>query len=166
MRGAPGPTSAPAMRQGGAVEFKEFFNTQSQIGALMPHVMEAVLHEKGVTPLQIMTLKTLKEQDKKCKMSELAEMRYLTPAAATGIVDKLVHLGMVERSFDEHDRRLVLLSLTERGKQIVSGVDATMQEMMLRFFKGISESDRSATLRIGRKLLEFLRTEVDSLKRK
>jgi DNA-binding MarR family transcriptional regulator len=154
------------VHKGGAVEFKEFFNTQSQIGALMPHLLEAMLREEGVTPLQIMTLKTLKEQDKKCKMSELAEMRYLTPAAATGIVDKLVHLGMVERSFDEHDRRLVLLSLTERGKQIVSGVDAAMQEMLLRFFKGISESDRSATLRIGRKLLEFLRTEVDSLKRK
>jgi MarR family transcriptional regulator, organic hydroperoxide resistance regulator len=148
------------------VEIEEFFNTQNQIGVLMQHVMEALLYEKGVTPLQFMTLKMLKEQGKKCKMSELAEMRYLTPAAATGIVNKLVHLGMVERSFDEHDRRLVLLTLTERGNQMVSGMDATMQELMLRFFKGISESDRSATLRIGRKLLEFLRTEVDSLKRK
>jgi DNA-binding MarR family transcriptional regulator len=148
------------------VEIKEFFNTQNQIGVLMQHVMEALLHEKGVTPLQFMTLKMLKGQDKKCRMSELAEMRYLTPAAATGIVDKLVHFGMVERSFDEHDRRLVLLTLTERGKRIVSGMDATTQELMLRFFESISESDQSATLRIGRKLLEFLRTEVGSQKRK
>ena len=148
------------------MEIEEFFNTQNQIGVLMRHVMEALLHEKGVTPLQFMTLKMLKEQDRKCSMSELAEMRYQTPAAVTGIVDKLVHLGMVERSFDEHDRRLVLLTLTERGNQIVSGMDATMQELMLRFFKSISESDRSATLRIERKLLEFLRSEVGSQKRK
>ena len=148
------------------MEIKEFFSTQSQMGTLIQHVVEGMLHEKGMTPLQFMTLKMLKDQDKKCKMSELAEMRYLTPAAATGIVDKLVRLGMVERSFDQKDRRLVLLTLTERGKQIVSVVDETLQELMLRFFESISESDRSATLRIGRKLLEFLRTEVGSQKRK
>ncbi len=152
--------------RGEDVDISELFTTQNKISTLMRHLMEEKLHEKGVTPLQFMTLKMLTEQDKKCKMSDLAAMRYLTPAAATGIVDKLVRLGMVERSVDAHDRRLVLLTMTERGGQIVSGIDAIAQEKMERFFASLSEGDRAATMRIVKRLHEFLRAEVASQKRK
>jgi len=108
----------------------------------------------------------LKDRDQMCRMSDIATMQFLTPAAATGIVDRLIHLGLVERKFDESDRRVVLLALTAAGEKKLSVVDKRLQDTMQRFLERVSESDRTASLRMFRKLKEFLKEELNALKKK
>jgi DNA-binding MarR family transcriptional regulator len=149
-----------------ATELREMFEVQNEIQMLFPHVFENVLAAEGITIPQAITLKTIKEQGRTCKMSDLAAVRFLTPAAATGIVDRLIHQGMVERKFDEKDRRVILLALTRRGETTMSAVQEKIEAMMLRFFEDVQKSDRAASLRVFKKLAEYLKEQLNAQKRK
>jgi len=149
-----------------AAGYGEFFNAQNEVHSLAIHTLEGMLGEEGITPPQFFTLRTLKDQGQMCKMSDLAAMRLLTPAGATGIVDKLIHLGLVERKLDESDRRVILLALTDRGSATLSGMERKTEEMMRRFLDGIPAGDRATFLRIIRKFKGFLQEELSAHKRK
>jgi len=146
--------------------YREFFNVQNEIQMLFVHVLDDMLAIGGITVPQAMTLKALRDKDQMCKMSDLAAMRFLTPGAATGIVDRLIHLGLVERNFDENDRRVILLALTPQGLTAVSDIENKVWAMMKRFYKRISKNDQTASQRMFRKLKEFLKEELDAHKRK
>ncbi len=54
-----------------------------------------------------------------CGMSKVSEGFDITPAAASQLVDKLVHSGFIQRVEDPNDRRAKLLSLTDKGRDLV-----------------------------------------------
>jgi DNA-binding MarR family transcriptional regulator len=54
-----------------------------------------------------------------CGMSEVSERFEITPAAASQLVDKLVHSGYVVRQEDPTDRRAKLLDLTQKGRELI-----------------------------------------------
>ena len=52
-------------------------------------------------------------------MSGISEGYYITPAATSQLVDKLVQSGLIQRVEDPHDRRAKLLSLTDKGRELI-----------------------------------------------
>jgi DNA-binding MarR family transcriptional regulator len=54
-----------------------------------------------------------------CGMSEISERFDVSAAAASQLVDKLVHAGYIERTEDPHDRRAKLLKLSTSGANLV-----------------------------------------------
>jgi DNA-binding MarR family transcriptional regulator len=145
--------------------YEDFFNAQNELHELVTRAMEAWLGAEGVTMPQAFTLKALKEQGGLCRMSDLAATRLHTPAAMTGIVDRLIHLRLVERRSDAKDRRVIRLSLTPLGAAKLAGIEKKMHGMMRRFFEGISEKEREATMRIFTKLKDFFKEEIDAQKK-
>jgi DNA-binding MarR family transcriptional regulator len=143
-------------------EVQDFIDAQNEAHALLMRFLDPVIEAEGITVPQALTLKSLKDHRQMCKMSDLAASRFLTPAAATGIVDRLIHIGLVQRHFDENDRRVILLSLTEKGQATTDRVEHALQQLMLGFFRRISESERAASLRMFRKLKEYLNEELDA----
>jgi DNA-binding MarR family transcriptional regulator len=73
---------------------------------------------------------------------------------------------LVEGKFDENDRRVVLLALTQQGATAVSAIQNKVRAMMKRFYEGISKSDREASLRMFGKLRKFLKEELNAHKKK
>jgi len=64
---------------------------------------------------QFHTLLVIKENSKKCTMGYLADETNQVSATMTGIIDRLVERGLVERWRHPQDRRKVLVRLTEAG---------------------------------------------------
>ena len=54
-----------------------------------------------------------------CGMSKISEGYDITPAAASQLVDKLVQSGYIQRVEDPNDRRAKLLSLADKGEELV-----------------------------------------------
>jgi DNA-binding MarR family transcriptional regulator len=52
-------------------------------------------------------------------ISEIAEFLQEKHNSVVGLVDRAVHSGLVERAEDSADRRVVVVSLTSRGEQIL-----------------------------------------------
>jgi DNA-binding MarR family transcriptional regulator len=53
-----------------------------------------------------------------CTSSELAEVFDVQKSAITAIIQRLWEKGLIERTRDDKDRRVVYLTLTEKGKNL------------------------------------------------
>src|SRR5690349_12291429 len=54
-----------------------------------------------------------------CGVTDIANRLGVTNAAASQLVDKLVQTALIERTEDEHDRRVKQLTLTAKGREWV-----------------------------------------------
>ena len=61
-------------------------------------------------------------------MGELATLMHCDNSNMTGIVDRLEERGLVERTAAERDRRVKLIALTERGREIRDELNRRMAE--------------------------------------
>jgi DNA-binding MarR family transcriptional regulator len=75
------------------------------------------------------------------RSSELALAADLSPASATEMLDGLATAGMVTRIRSDQDRRVVLTSLTERGRELVEERRARFEPRWLAALEGLSERD-------------------------
>lgn len=81
---------------------KESGLSMSQIGALFQ------IHRKGT-----------------CGVSDIGDDLGITSAAASQMLERLVHQGLIDRSEDPHDRRGKQIILTEKGRRILQeGIQA------------------------------------------
>jgi DNA-binding MarR family transcriptional regulator len=90
---------------------------------------------------------------------ELALAADISPATATEMLDAMTASGLVARTRSEEDRRIVLTSLTERGKAVVDERRARYEPLWQAALEDFSETElRSATA-----ILEALRRMFDKL---
>lgn len=104
---------------------------------------------------QILVLSKLRENGA-MKQSELAHELGYTPGALTNIADRLMKESYVERVYDETDRRIIRLSITEKGKTILDQAQKTGQKMRKDIFSILTEEEIQQYLAIQQKLLNHL----------
>jgi DNA-binding MarR family transcriptional regulator len=84
------------------------------------------------TPSEKMTLfvirKCMKEDSNGLKASELSNILCVSSPTVTQMVNVLEAKGMLERTPDPDDRRVVRIRLTEAGRQAVDTVEQDMRE--------------------------------------
>jgi len=81
---------------------------------------EAEAAASGLTPQQHQALLVLRAaRQGSGTVGHLAERLILKPHSASGLVDRLVTLGLVERRSSERDKRQALLALTDQGQQVL-----------------------------------------------
>lgn len=78
---------------------------------------KAKLGPYGITPVQFVLLHALWEKDGQ-KGVELGKRLRLDGATITGVLDRLEHMELIERRPDPSDRRINLVFLTARGKEL------------------------------------------------
>jgi MarR family transcriptional regulator, organic hydroperoxide resistance regulator len=90
--------------------------------------MLRVAAEFGLTPPQLFALKTL-DPGNPVPMSALATALHCDNSNVTGLVDGLEAHGLVERRPAEHDRRVRMVVVTERGAQVRERMHEVVQEV-------------------------------------
>lgn len=71
-------------------------------------------------------------------VSELAEFLQERPHSVAGLIERAVQNGLVRRAQDKSDRRVVNVSLTPSGRNILIGLSAMHEEELLRLHKILS----------------------------
>lgn len=77
-----------------------------------------IQNNSDITLNQYRVLNILKKYDY-IKMSDLSELLNITSGSLTIMIDRLIDKNFVYRSFSTEDRRIVLVNITESGKNIV-----------------------------------------------
>ncbi|OUM90966.1 MarR family winged helix-turn-helix transcriptional regulator [Parageobacillus thermoglucosidasius] len=72
----------------------------------------------GITEVQLMILYTLWKREN-IRLNDLAEKLNLSNSNVSSTVDRLVSAGLVARETSKEDRRAVILSLTDKGRQTI-----------------------------------------------
>lgn len=81
--------------------------------------MESHSSEIGVSKPELLALVTI-YSEKEIIMRELAEKLEINSSTATGIIDRLVKKKMILRKRNQSDRRIVKVSISKQGKELVS----------------------------------------------
>lgn len=79
------------------------------------------LNEKGITMSRFWVMNKL-SFDKPITMKDLQKKLLLAPATLTGLIDNLVNDKLVKRWRDNVDRRLVYLTLTKEGQELLNDI--------------------------------------------
>ena len=90
---------------------------------LQRHLVLTLSEGLGVKQIsfpQFFLLAHINGTNRPLNMTEIAERMHHTTAAATGLVDRLENLGYLRRTTAENDRRKVLVSITEKGSELVN----------------------------------------------
>ncbi|MGO4957631.1 MarR family winged helix-turn-helix transcriptional regulator [Luteococcus sp. Sow4_B9] len=126
----------------------------------LAHVMglawPAVARRADLTDSELHALRELAQRD--VGPAELARTLGVTRAAATGIVDRLVAKGHVERHAHPTDRRRTVLDLTESGRGEVAGLLAPMLTALAESDAKLTEQEKVLVSRFLDEVIEAVRT--------
>jgi DNA-binding MarR family transcriptional regulator len=88
-------------------------------------------------------------------ISQISTKLEISNAATTQMVDTLELQGFVERSYDEHDRRITLVKLTDNGKSALKFAFTQTSLFLDGLFEFLGEEDTQNLMRLIDKMLEY-----------
>ena len=77
----------------------------------------------------------------------------LKPSSASGLVDRMVNHGLIHREHSDTDRRVVLLTLTPKGKKMVEEVREQKRQSIAKLFASLTDDERATYLRLMQKVV-------------
>lgn len=92
----------------------------------------------------------------KQRATELADNLSITTGGLTGITDRLVNGGYIERKRDTKDRRVVYLSIADSGMKELSKMREARESFVQNVFKDFSSEELSQLKQVAAKLLSNL----------
>jgi DNA-binding MarR family transcriptional regulator len=90
------------------------------------------------------------------KMRELSRRLMVTGGNVTGLVDKLVAEGLLERRNDSADRRVFSVLLTPEGKRQFRTMARAHEEWVVQLFAGLDARQQAALFELLGRLKETL----------
>ena len=87
-------------------------------------------------------------------------------ASMTAIVDRLLERGLVERRRDPKDRRSVVVSLTEIGREVLNRVRADRRHVVKQALAQLGPGEQSRLLEVLDKMILFLEEETAPQRRR
>jgi DNA-binding MarR family transcriptional regulator len=91
----------------------------------------------------------------------LAQHLGVTPGNVTSIVDRLVGQGLLKRAESPEDRRIVLLELTDKGRETITEIHETGINHMKRILDRMSAEDIKALIRGGDSFLAAIEQDQE-----
>ena len=110
------------------------------------------LEKQGLTPPQFYVLATIGYLGG-VPFSEIGAKMMVTVSNLTGIVDRLEEKGFVARERDKHDRRVIHVKLTEKGKKLYKVSVVTFENSVSKCFSPLDRSRQKELSTLLRKLL-------------
>ncbi len=88
-------------------------------------------------------------------ISQISQKLEVSNAAATQMIDAMAKLGLVERVYDEHDRRITLVKLTEDGIKALKFAFMQTSQYLDGLFDYLGEEDTANLMRLIDKMLVY-----------
>ncbi|MDP3042355.1 MAG: MarR family transcriptional regulator [Candidatus Omnitrophota bacterium] len=136
-----------------------------KMNQIIPEIMKGFARRQNnevykgkITLPQLLILELLSRQGAS-KMTDLAKYMQVTTAASTGIVERLVRQGYVQRAYDQNDRRIVRIKLNAKGTELLKKISQQRTQSVTKIFSQISEDDRAEYLRILMQVKDILDKE-------
>jgi DNA-binding MarR family transcriptional regulator len=99
----------------------------------------------GLTGPQWANLHTLSDAPPEgLRLSEISKRLRVTEGNITGVVDRLVESGLVERLPHAEDRRVIFARLTQNGRELYDKVAPVFLRRLAELFSVLSDSEKEA----------------------
>jgi len=109
----------------------------------------------NITGPQLACLLAVQEQGP-LTSAKLAKKVYLSPSTLVGIVDRLEEKGLVRRNRDSRDRRLVYITITSVGEQLVAAAPSLLQDTLANALVELPELEQVSITKALEKLVDLM----------
>lgn len=116
--------------------------------------------QHGLSPTQLLCLRLLKDREAPTA-GAIAGALSLSPQTVTGLIDRLEARDLVRRLRSANDRRRVLVSLSERGLELVEATGPLLQDRFVARFDALPPARRRSLRRALQAIVSLL--EADAL---
>lgn len=96
--------------------------------------------EQGVSASQAVILEKL-DSEGPLKVSQIAEALWITSGAVTTLSDKLIAGSFAERTRSEEDRRVVMMEITDKGREVITALRVHRKKVVEAYFGELPEED-------------------------
>lgn len=143
---------ATAVKARGRQDRHPYFFGVAQARYLLRKVFRLVedqARRAGIDPLEHQALiQIYGSETGALKVREVAERLDITPAFASSLIQTLAGKGLVMRSRDAEDQRVMWIKVTGRGRTMLYSVDERVQAQVDRFTRGLAENRTEAAISI------------------
>lgn len=148
------PLSRPPKRDVDAiVETVVYLYTESR------RLTKGIAREVGLTGPQLTVIKLL-ETFGDLSLSSLSERIRAQNSTVTGIIDRMEREELVVRERSTSDRRVVLIKLTPKGKELARSVDVQPMEIFRGALASLTKDEVAQLVRILGKLQRWVRDRL------
>ena len=113
--------------------------------------MEGFTNDISLSKPELLTLESISKQ-RELIMSKLAKDLGVGFSTATGIVDRLIKKKLVNRERKHGDRRIVKISLSKRGKEIMSAYQEQKKKTFKKMIEVLNESEQESFILVLEKI--------------
>ena len=126
----------------------------SRLARELEQRLERVYREHGLEPGWHDVLATLRRTGPPYRLrpTEFSSALMLTSSGTTKRLDRLEQAGLIERAPDPDDRRGILITLTDAGRELIDGVTDAHLANEDRLLSALSEAERTRLADLLRKL--------------
>ncbi|MBO1626936.1 MarR family transcriptional regulator [Bacillus cereus] len=121
------------------------------IGKKMQTELLEQMQASGLTPPQFYILKILDHYGAS-RATKLAKKMYVKPSAITVMIDRLIEQELVLRYHDKDDRRVVVIELTKKGKDVLEEAMIARNQHIAKYFSQLDLQEREDLLRLFEKI--------------
>jgi len=99
------------------------------------------LQKYGITHPQFITLVSLVTHGQPATMRQLTQVTLQDPPTMTGIVNRMVKMGLLHRTRSQEDRRVVWVEATPKGIELINTVRQNLKQEDPYGFYDVSEAE-------------------------
>jgi DNA-binding MarR family transcriptional regulator len=122
--------------------------------------LDRIFREQGLTTERYLVLLAIKYHDAPVRAVDVARWGERGATSVSSIVERMVKADLVRRVRDRRDRRMVQLSITDKGETALKPANIAAMEFLRQIMSPLSREDRHTLLGLFRminyKLLECL----------
>jgi DNA-binding MarR family transcriptional regulator len=135
--------SAKLLTDGTDERFRRLINNLHSLGAFFGKVSAKLLAVMNLPPSQHHILRVVAElgAEEAVNVNRVAGLLHMNPTQVTRELNDLVRLRFVKKTPSLHDRRQVLLTITDRGLQVLEEIAPVLQEINETLFRDLSKED-------------------------
>lgn len=145
----------------------EVFLHLMRVGDEAFRVVDSHLAEHNISQGRFMVLMLLLNKMTNCPHprtpAELADLSHVTRATMTGLIDTLERDGLVTREADRTDRRMLSVTLTEKGRSLLDVILPRHFRKMAALMEPLTEPERKTLVQLLEKIMQRASTLTPSV---
>ena len=115
-----------------------------RVGDALALCEDSMLAEYGISVEQFAVLASVRSRGGSLRPTDLASILERSPNSVSMLVDRMVKAGLVKRTRDRTDRRVVNVTLTDKGKKAVEPAVPASWEFIQKILSQVSGQDMRA----------------------
>jgi DNA-binding MarR family transcriptional regulator len=119
-----------------------------QTDNLLRQCQDQICSEYGLTVEQYAVLIVLNYTGGSARITDIAQWLIRSTNSVTMIVDRMVKLGLVKRTRDRTDRRVVNVTASSKGNAAVEQAHVAILEFVSKIFQPLSNEDNNTLFRL------------------